>query len=121
MVDFDIAMHRPVDAPTVAIVTVTGDVDMWTASRVEEAVTGVGRHVVSDCIVDLTNVEFFDSAGIGALLRAKQQLDGRDIRLWTCPSERVRVVFEITGLVSHFRATLSPAEVLDACRSTPAD
>ena len=54
-------------------------------------------------VVDLRQVEFIDSSGLGALISALKILraSGGDLRL-ACPSEAVRSVLELTRLLRVF-------------------
>lgn len=83
------------------VITVAGDVDMRTAPRlrtvVEEAVTldaGATR-----VIVDLGDVPFIDSSGMGALLAAKRIAESSDAALFLRrPSDRLRSLLRVTAL-----------------------
>ena len=82
-----------------AVVAVRGEVDLATASRLEEALCLAGvsaRHV----IVDLSATSFFDSSGIHALLRGGSQAGADGVRLFlVCgPGGIPRKVLEITGV-----------------------
>ncbi|MEJ3744049.1 STAS domain-containing protein [Actinomycetes bacterium KLBMP 9797] len=73
-------------------VWVRGDVDMATADLLYKAATPEGARRLT---LDLTEVPFFDSAGIHTLIR----LTGRfPDALSVVPSRRVRRVLEIAGL-----------------------
>ena len=53
-------------------------------------------------VVDLSEVTFMDSTGIGVLLNALRHLSGRRGGLvLVCPTERVLRPFQVTGLVGH--------------------
>lgn len=53
-------------------------------------------------IVDLTNVRFVDSAGIGMMLKLKKELWRRNVKLtYRGPTEAVRNVLRMTKLESY--------------------
>jgi anti-sigma B factor antagonist len=85
------------------VVTVTGEVDLFTApefkQRVIAAVAAGAEHV----IVDLTGTQFIDSSSLGALIVANRRLKGRGARLVVaCNAEPIIKTFRITGLDSVF-------------------
>jgi anti-anti-sigma factor len=69
-------------------------------------------------LLDLDQVRFLDSAGLGELVacykRAIQK--GGDIRLMR-PSAKVRELLEMTGLVRVFRVFTDETEALDSFRA----
>jgi anti-sigma B factor antagonist len=82
-----------------AILAVTGSVDLTTAPALRNRLA----ELIDDgrlCIVaDLTDTDFLDSTGLGALVAALKRLRMKDgeIRV-VCPAGHVRKVFEITSL-----------------------
>ncbi len=82
----------------VVIVNVAGEIDAHTAPAVREAVHGaIGSKV--RLVVDLTDVTFLDSTGLGVLvtaLKRVRELDGSLDLVITSP--RVLKVFTLTGL-----------------------
>lgn len=99
----------------VAVLTVTGEVDLATARRLEEAVE---RALVpgTPLIVDLAGVEFIDSAGSRALALAERAASARGARLLVIPSATVARVFRIGGLEALFDLYGEAAEALAAAR-----
>lgn len=89
------------------VITVSGEVDLATAADLEralsEALTGTDATTIE---VDLSGVEFMDSAGLRVLVAARKQAEdaGRTLRLRS-PHERVRRIIEITGLAAVFGLT----------------
>lgn len=99
---------------------IRGAVDLFAAHelkrRLLEAVDGGAREI----ILDLTNTDFLDSTGLGALLTAHKRLTARGGQLVIVPGHpNVGRVFEITGLDSIFRFT-SRAEALSSASAEPA-
>ena len=64
-------------------------------------------------MVDLSEVTFMDSTGIGVMLNALRHfsLRARELVL-VCPTERILRPFQVTGLVGHLRIFSSREEAL---------
>jgi anti-sigma B factor antagonist len=58
----------------VAVLSVSGVVDMLTAPQLEEAISASLSRTPAALVVDLTDVEFLASAGMGVLVGAHDQL-----------------------------------------------
>lgn len=85
------------------IVSLTGEIDVITAPRLREHLAGACA-AEAGIIVDLTHVDFLDSAGIGVLVGAlkRARARGRTLHL-VCPRHRIREVLTATGLARVFR------------------
>ena len=88
------------------VITVSGEVDLATAADLERAIASALGGSATVIEVDLSGVEFMDSAGLRVLVAARKQADdaGRELRLRS-PHERVRRIIEITGLSAVFGIT----------------
>jgi len=77
------------------IVRVAGEIDLETSSSLRECLELFDGIV----IVDLAEVTFIDSSGLGVFISARKRLrtGSGDLRLRT-PQDHVRRVFEVTGL-----------------------
>jgi anti-sigma B factor antagonist len=82
------------------LIAVSGDVDMRTAPEIEHRMVDlIAAEGVDDVVIDLSRVEFFDSAGVRALIVAQREAGARDMRLKvSAASPRCRRVLEISGL-----------------------
>lgn len=93
------------------VVRVVGELDIYTAPRLREALLGVvGRHRGS-VVVDLTDLEFIDSTGLGVLVSAVKRVrafDGASVVL-SAPSPAVMRVLDVTGLTKVFRIERVPS------------
>ncbi|MYT69301.1 MULTISPECIES: STAS domain-containing protein [unclassified Streptomyces] len=84
------------DGPVVAL---TGDLDYESAPRLLDALTGFVVPDGETLTLDLSDVRFFDSGGINALLRARRALQERNSDLAVSKlSPVVERIFRITGL-----------------------
>jgi anti-anti-sigma factor len=84
---------------TTAEMSVGGDLDMAAAFKIEPAIEDVVReNAIDEVILDLADVEFIDSAGIGSLLSSRERLSSLGIRTTVArPSRAVRHVLDATG------------------------
>ncbi len=86
-----------------AVLSVGGEVDVATAPRLREQLIELvngGHHRI---VVDLSEVEFLDSTGLGVLVGALKRVRTHDGDLaLVCTESRILKVFEITGLTKVF-------------------
>jgi len=88
----------------VTVVHVGGEIDVYTAPMLREHLDEhilQGRHHL---VVDLEDVPFMDSTGLGVLVGRLKLVRGKDGTLClVCSSERILKVFSITGLDKVFQ------------------
>jgi anti-sigma B factor antagonist len=85
------------------VVTVAGELDIHTAPSLQSAISELIDHGVHDLVVDLSQVDFIDSTGLGVLvagLKKARALHG-SLEL-VCHQDRLLKVFRITGLLDDF-------------------
>ncbi len=85
------------------VLTVVGEVDVATAPSLRERLVQLIDDGRVHLVIDLTPVDFLDSTGLGVLvgtLKRIRQADG-ELRL-VVPQERIKKLFEITGLTKVF-------------------
>jgi anti-sigma B factor antagonist len=99
---------------SLALVSVSGEIDLYTAERVQRGIgeaTAVGADTV---LLDLSGVGFIDSTALGVIVQENKRLEGRGhaLILVTNDPRTVRVL-EVTGLdrVLPRHATLHDALV----------
>lgn len=89
--------------PDRTILTVTGEVDVATAPTLRERLVQLIADGNTRLTIDLTPVDFLDSTGLGVLvgtLKRIRQAEG--VLVLVIPQERIRRLFEITGLNKIF-------------------
>jgi anti-anti-sigma factor len=95
-----IAIAMP-DQPLPGAVTlfVSGEIDGEEADQLCDVIVACSRPAITAVVIDLTDVTFFGSSGISALIGAKRILAERHLRLIVdgC-SDTVRSVLQITGV-----------------------
>jgi anti-sigma B factor antagonist len=81
------------------IVTVSGEVDLATSPDLDAAVIAGLESGTNSVIIDLTDVSFMDSSGLGVIVRALKRCREAEIELdLVISNDRVLKVFGITGL-----------------------
>ena len=90
---------RRSEQPPWTVLTVGGDLDVVGAPDLRQAVVVAVADGARLIALDLTDLDFVDSFGIGAVVGALKRLRqrGGDLAL-VCPSSRIRRVFEICDL-----------------------
>ena len=98
-----------VNLPEVVTLYVSGDVDEQDTSELCDLIVGNGCPATPTVALDLSEVTFFGSGGIRALIRASKLLQARDCRLCIddC-SGFVQRVLDVTGV----RAAFSRSDVV---------
>jgi anti-sigma B factor antagonist len=100
----------PSTSGDIAVLAVTGEVDMATAPELARAIGLVSDHA-RRVVVDFTGVTFLDSSGLNALVRGRRELgeQGIALRVVVPSGSPVHRVFEITQLTE----SLAVAGTLD--------
>jgi anti-sigma B factor antagonist len=96
-----------------AVVTATGELDLYTAPRLQAALAGLLRGDVDRIVVDLAGVEFCDSTGMNVLLSAMKRIkeQGGSLEL-AAPRPAVKRILQVTGRDGVFTVS-DAAPVLD--------
>ena len=93
----DLSIHISRDGST-AMVVASGEIDLSTVDELRSAVTSAAEGT-EKLRLDLTDVEFIDSAGLGGLLELRSTLRSRSVTLEIAAGDgAVRQAMEITGL-----------------------
>ena len=84
------------------VVHLQGEIDAHTAPKIGSRLFGLAEEGKTGVIVDLSDVTFMDSTGIGVLVNALRHFSLRRARLvLVCPTERILRPFQIAGLAGH--------------------
>jgi anti-sigma B factor antagonist len=88
------------------VIALQGQVDLATAPQLADAVAGATRQGAETVVVDLTDVDFLDSAGVRALVESAQAAAATGVTVSvTGASGWVARVLEITGVAEFLRGT----------------
>ena len=103
------------DVDGCTVVAVRGEVDLATAPALKNRLLELVADGKTEIVVDLTDTDFLDSTGLGAVVAAYKRVRAHDghLRL-VATSARVKRVFEITNLD---RVVPICATVEEACAS----
>jgi anti-sigma B factor antagonist len=100
MIDFGL-VDESLDAGT-HVVSLRGEIDAHSAPRLGSRLFGLAEDGMRHVIVDLSDVTFIDSTGIGVLLNALRHFSLRHARMvLICPTERMLRPCQVSGLVSR--------------------
>jgi anti-sigma B factor antagonist len=85
------------------IVQVGGEIDVYTAPKLREQLVDLVNAGQYHLVVDMENVEFLDSTGLGVLVGGLKRVRAHEgsLRL-VCTQERILKIFRITGLTKVF-------------------
>jgi anti-sigma B factor antagonist len=110
----DVSVSRS-SSGSVPVVAVSGEVDVYSAPALKESLTGLLQSGDSSVVVDLTNVAFLDSTGLGALVEARAATsEAGGVLPLVCNQERILKLFTITGLDGVFAIHSTLAEAVQA-------
>lgn len=92
-----------------------GEVDVYTAPALRQAILDQVEKGTKHLLVDLTRVEYLDSTGLGILIGGVKRLkeQGGSLRL-VGPSARITRIFDITGLNKIFDVYATEQDALAA-------
>ncbi|GLW09830.1 anti-sigma-B factor antagonist [Microtetraspora sp. NBRC 13810] len=86
-----------------AIVAVAGEIDLYTAPRLQAEFTRLLEDGPARVVIDMSGVDFCDSTGMNVLLSALKRLKERGGALEVAaPRPAVRKILQVTGLDSVF-------------------
>ena len=113
---------RSHDAPVVGVeergdavvVRLAGELDLYNADVVREALLEAAEPSPERLIVDLSDVLFMDSTILGVLVESRSKLANRRGFLLVAPGVETRRALEISGLDKHFGMHASLDEALAA-------
>ena len=110
------------EADGTTIVAVGGEIDVYTAPSCATRSPSSSTPASYDLVIDLEDVEFLDSTGLGVLVGGLKKVRAHDGSLeLVCTQDRLLKIFRITGLakvfVIHDSAEPPPLARLDSTRS----
>jgi anti-sigma B factor antagonist len=98
--DMDITINE--DDQIVSVV-ITGDIEMITIKEFKEKLLQLGQSSEKDIDIDLSNVEYIDSSGVGVLisLLKMQKKKGKNLKIEKV-SDKVLSVLKLSSLADVF-------------------
>jgi anti-anti-sigma factor len=104
---FTYEVHRQ---ETAVVVRLRGELDLATAPELQRELLGILDEPCSILTLDLGELTFLDSSGLGALYRARQAADAGSVplRLEAVPSHVMRVL-DVTAMAPLFDLDTRPS------------
>lgn len=103
-----------------ALVSVWGELDLYTAERLQSRIDEAGAVGADTVLVDLSEVSFVDSTALAVLVQETKRLEGRGRTLVLVTNDpRTRRVVEVTGLNRVLRTHATLQDALAAVTSSP--
>jgi anti-sigma B factor antagonist len=86
-----------------SVVTLRGEIDVYTAPRLRQALIDLVEGGATDIVVDMAKVDFLDSTGLGVLVGGLKRVKSKEgeLRL-VVTQDRIMKIFDITGLSKVF-------------------
>jgi anti-sigma B factor antagonist len=85
----------------VVVVRLTGELDLYNAPALREALFGCAKRGPERLVVDLADVTFVDSTVLGVLIEARTKLHDRRGFMLASPGLETRRALEVSGLDRH--------------------
>ena len=85
------------------ILSLRGEIDVYTAPRLRQAIVDLIDAGERRIVVDMENVDFLDSTGLGVLVEGLKRAKGNDGDLSIVAThDKILKIFDITGLNKAF-------------------
>ena len=98
---------------TTVVIALTGEIDLHHTPEVHKALVEVCQKKPARLVINLEEVTYMDSSGIGTLVEVFRRVNAYEGKLGLCGlNDRVHSVFEITKLDHFFKIYDTEAEAL---------
>ena len=85
-------------------VTLEGELDVSTADKLKEYLHKLADEQIIDIKIDLTNLDYIDSTGLGVMIGVLKKLKAEEKEIYIInPKSNVKKIFTITGLDKIFK------------------
>ncbi len=99
----NLKINRRMPTETTCILDIEGEVDVYTSPQLKQDIVALAEGGVKRLIVNLSQVEYLDSTGLGVLIGGLKRLREHEGSLVLVgPGMRILRIFEITGLDKIF-------------------
>ena len=117
--NFAIATEKP--AAGLAVIALTGEVDLYTAPELKQELVRVIEDGACNVVIDMTETTFIDSTTLGVLVSGLKRLNPSGGKLTLVVTDRnIRKIFEITGLDRVFTIHEKRSAAVDELSETAA-
>lgn len=107
-------VHEVARSGGAVVVRLAGELDLYNADVVREALRKVLEDEPERLVVDLGGVEFLDSTALGVLVEARAKLGNSRGFMLAAPGPEPRRALEVAGLDRHFSVQDTVDEALAA-------
>ncbi len=83
------------------IVRLAGELDLYNTPAVRDVLVDLSERQPDRLVIDLEEVAFVDSTGLGALIEARSKLHDRRALVLAAPGAQVLRALQISGLDQH--------------------
>jgi anti-anti-sigma factor len=94
------------------VVALAGELDLYNAHVVRDALLEYCAEAPDRLVVDLSGVTFIDSTALGVLIEARSKLANKRAFILAAPGLEARRALEISGFDRHFPVHASRQEAL---------
>ena len=85
-------------------VSLEGELDISTADKLKEHLYKLADESIIDIKIDLSNLDYIDSTGLGVMIGVLKKLKSEDKEIYILnPKSNVKKIFTITGLDKIFK------------------
>ena len=86
---------------SMAAVRVRGEIDIYTCSELRKSLTSVIENSADTFILNLENVQYIDSTGLGTIAHSAQQIQANSGQIYViCTKPQIKKIFEVSGLLT---------------------
>lgn len=97
------------------LLAIAGEIDVYTAPKLRDKITELVNAGHHSLILDMENVDFLDSTGLGVLVGGLKKIRAQDGTMaLICSQDRLLKIFKITGLAKVFTIYSSETAALSA-------
>ena len=94
---------QPTQKQGATVLALRGEIDVYTAPRLRQAITDVIDSGAANVILDMEQVDFLDSTGLGVLVGALKRAKSKDgVLSIVATQDKILKIFDITGLNKVF-------------------
>lgn len=95
------------------LLAIGGEIDVYTAPKLRDKISELVASGHQSLIIDMENVDFLDSTGLGVLVGGLKKVRAQDGTMsLICSQDRLLKIFKITGLAKVFTIYSSESAAL---------
>tara|TARA_Y100000591_G_C21775097_1_gene667815 strand:- start:930 stop:1310 length:381 start_codon:yes stop_codon:yes gene_type:complete len=84
-----------------AVVRVRGEIDIYTCAELRKSLSAVIENSADTFILNLENVQYIDSTGLGTIAHSAQQIQANSGQIYViCTKPQIKKIFEVSGLLT---------------------